>query len=155
MFVESPPSSSTGVVAIQIRWFRFNCVVALKERRKGQREERLLSGPNWLEPIPGLVFETVDGRPIDKDNLGHIWGLLLDKANVPRRRLYEARHTAATLLLAQGVHARVVTDLLGHSTIKLTMDTYSHVMPALQREAANAMERALAWLRRRHFTIDR
>jgi integrase len=120
------------------------CVVALKERRKGQREERLLSGPNWFEPIPGLVFETVDGRPIDKDNLGRIWHLLLDKAEVPRRRLYEARHTAATLLLAQGVHARVVMDLLGHSTIKLTMDTYSHVMPALQREAADAMERALA-----------
>lgn len=120
------------------------CVAALKERRKGQREERLLSGPNWSELIPGLVFETVDGRPIDKDNLGRVWHLLCDKAEVPRRRLYEARHTAATLLLAQGVHARVVMDLLGHSTIKLTMDTYSHVMPALQREAADAMERALA-----------
>ena len=68
---------------------------------------------------------------------------VLANANVPYRRLYEARHTAATLLLAQGVHARVVMDLLGHSTIKLTMDTYSHVMPALQREAADAMERAL------------
>jgi integrase len=58
-------------------------------------------------------------------------------------RLYDCRHTAATLLLGQGVHPRVVMDVLGHSTFRLTMDTYSHVMPAVLREAAEATERAL------------
>lgn len=120
-----------------------SCVLALRERRRAQLRERLLSGPEWNEPIPGLVFESALGSPIDKDNIGAVFDRLLVAANVPRRRLYEARHTAATLLLAQGVHPRIVMELLGHSTIKLTMDTYSHVMPALQREAADAIERAL------------
>lgn len=53
------------------------------------------------------------------------------------------RHTAASLLLAEGVHPRVVMELLGHSTIALTMNTYSHVIPALEREAADRMERML------------
>jgi integrase len=64
--------------------------------------------------------------------MGRICGLLLDKAEVPRQRLSEARHTTATLLHAQAVHARVVVDLLGHSTIMLTMNTYCRVMPEFQ-----------------------
>jgi integrase len=64
-------------------------------------------------------------------------------AGVPRQRLYDARHTAASLLLAQGVAPRVVMEVLGHSTYHLTMDTYSHVMPSLLQDAADAMDRAL------------
>lgn len=67
--VLAPPKTrrSARVVALPV-----TCVLALKERRTLQRRERLMSGPNWLEPISGLVFETVDGRPIDKDNLGRL-----------------------------------------------------------------------------------
>ena len=59
-------------------------------------------------------------------------------------RFHDLRHTAATLLLAQGVHPKVVQEMLGHSTVSLTLDTYSHVIPGLQEEAAAKMEALLA-----------
>jgi integrase len=68
---------------------------------------------------------------------------LLDKAGLPALRFNDLRHTCACLLLAQGVPMRVVMETLGHSQISLTMDTYTHVMPALQREAADRMEALL------------
>ena len=61
-------------------------------------------------------------------------------------RIHDLRHTAATLLLTQGVSPRVVMETLGHSQISLTLDTYSHVLPALQREAADEMDKALSRL---------
>lgn len=64
-------------------------------------------------------------------------------AGLPRIRFHSLRHTAASVLLAQGVHPRVVMELLGHSTMTLTMNTYSHVIPALEREAVDRMNAAL------------
>jgi integrase len=69
---------------------------------------------------------------------------LLERAGLPRMRFHDLRHTAATLLLAQGVHPKIVQEMLGHSTISLTLDTYSHVIPGLQEEAAAKMEALLA-----------
>ena len=68
---------------------------------------------------------------------------LLAAAGLPRMRFHDLRHGAASLLLAQGVHPRVVMEMLGHSTITLTMNTYSHVIPDLQREAATKLEAVL------------
>lgn len=65
-------------------------------------------------------------------------------AGLPRITFHALRHTTASLLLAQGAHPRVVMELLGHSQISLTMNTYSHVIPALQREAADRMNAILA-----------
>lgn len=59
-------------------------------------------------------------------------------------RFHDLRHTAATLLLSSGVHAKMVQEMLGHSTIALTLDVYSHVTPTMHDEAAAAMERVLA-----------
>jgi integrase len=67
----------------------------------------------------------------------------LQAAELPRIRFHDLRHSAASILLAEGTPMRVVMELLGHSTITLTANTYSHVMPAALREAADAMERAL------------
>ena len=64
----------------------------------------------------------------------------LNRAELPRVRVHDLRHTAATILLQRGVHPKVVQDLLGHSTIALTLDTYSHVMPALHAEVAEHMD---------------
>jgi integrase len=64
-------------------------------------------------------------------------------AGLPAMPLHALRHTAASLLLAQGTHPRMVMELLGHSTIALTMNTYSHVIPALEREATDQMDRLL------------
>jgi integrase len=62
---------------------------------------------------------------------------------VPRIRPYDLRHTAASLLLASGVHPKIVAERLGHSTVNLTLNTYSHVLPGLQQEAADTMDRLL------------
>jgi integrase len=75
----------------------------------------------------------------------HRFQQLLATAGLPRRRFHDLRHGCATLLLAQGVSPRVVMDVLGHSAITLTLNTYSHVVPALQTEAARRMDTALGW----------
>lgn len=67
----------------------------------------------------------------------------LAKAGLPRIRIHDLRHSAATLLLTRGVHPKVVQDMLGHSTVTLTLDTYSHVTPALHKEAAEHMDALL------------
>jgi integrase len=117
------------------------CVAALREHRRRQLEERLRSGPRWQEF--GLVFTTHIGTPLDETNAAKHFGRLQEAAGVPRHRLYDTRHTAATLLLLQGVAPRVVMEVLGHSTYQLTMDTYSHVMPTLLQGAADAMDDVL------------
>jgi integrase len=65
---------------------------------------------------------------------------LLKEAGLPDIRFHDLRHTAATLLLAKGVHPKIVQERLGHSSINLTLDTYSHVMPTLQRDAADKLD---------------
>jgi integrase len=118
------------------------CVTALQAHRQRQRDERQAAGPRWQEH--GLVFTTAIGTPIDVPTMSHRFDDIQATAGVTRHRLYDARHTAASLLLAQGVAPRVVMEVLGHSTYHLTMDTYSHVMPSLLQDAADAMDRALA-----------
>ncbi len=90
------------------------------------------------------MFTTRFGTPLNPRYVnGHFEGIL-DGAGLPRKRFHDLRHTCASLLLAQDVHPRVVMEVLGHSQIGLTMDTYSHVMPSLKREAADRMDTALA-----------
>lgn len=71
------------------------------------------------------------GKPLDGMNLTHRFQLLLRRAGVRRRRFHDLRHSCATVLLAQGVPARVVMEMLGHSQISVTMNTHTHVLPAL------------------------
>jgi integrase len=68
----------------------------------------------------------------------------LKRAGLPEIRFHDLRHTAATLLLAEGVHPKIVQERLGHSQISVTLDTYSHVLPTMQREAAGKLNRLLA-----------
>lgn len=116
-------------------------VTALRAHRVQQQKERLLAGSRWRNS--GLVFTTAIGTPLDDRNIRKEFMALLTKAGLPRVRLHDLRHTCASLLLAQGVHPRVVMEILGHSQISLTLDTYSHVLPALEREAADKMNAAL------------
>ena len=116
-------------------------VMALKAHRVRQQEERLLAGSRWKNS--GLVFTTTIGTPLDDRNVRKEFIALLTKTGLPRVRLHDLRHTCASLLLAQGVHPRVVMEILGHSQISLTLDTYSHVLPVLEREAADKMDAAL------------
>ena len=81
------------------------------------------------------------GRPIPA---GHIlrrsFEPLLKTAGLPRIRFHDLRHTSATLLLGQGVHAKIVSEMLGHTKISTTLDLYSHVTPTMQRQAVDAFD---------------
>jgi integrase len=114
---------------------------ALKAHRAAQLVERLAAGSEWQDH--GMVFAQPNGRPIDPRSDHRAWQLLLASAGVRAARLHDARHTAATLLLAQGVPARVVMGILGHSQITLTLGTYSHVVPELAEDAAKRIGAAL------------
>lgn len=95
-------------------------------------------------PIIGThLFTTPAGGPLYGTAVYREFRAVTEAAGLPRIRFHSLRHTAASLLLAQGVHPRVVMELLGHSTIALTMNTYSHVIPALERDAADRMNAIL------------
>jgi integrase len=96
-------------------------------------------------PIGSMyVFTTAVGTPLDGTNVTKRLQAVLAGAGLPRVTFHALRHTTASLLLAQGVHPRVVMEQLGHSPIRLTLDTYSHVIPALERDAANRMNAMLS-----------
>jgi integrase len=115
---------------------------ALRRHRVRQLEERLASGEVWDDQ--DLVFPTTVGTPMDgQDVLRREFYPLLQRASLPRIRFHDLRHTAATLLLKQGVHAKIVSEMLGHATIAITLNLYSHVLPDMQRDATAAMDRLL------------
>lgn len=106
-----------------------------------QQEERIIQGMAWHEH--GLVFPSEVGTPLSARNLLRHFKQTLQKAGLPDKRFHDLRHSCASLLLAQGVPPRVVMDILGHSTIKLTMDTYSHVLNETQRTALQGIAQVL------------
>lgn len=118
-------------------------VEVLRAQKTFQREQRLAAGAAWRSDWDDLVFSTRTGRPLDSSWLNLAFRKHLDKAGLKRVRIHDLRHTAATLLLTRGVHPKVVQDMLGHSTVTLTLDTYSHVTPALHKEAAEHMDALL------------
>lgn len=116
-------------------------VRVLRTHRTRQVAEMLALGPAWDDS--GLVFTSLIGTVIEPRNLSRFFDELIAKAGVRRIRLHDLRHTCASLQFAQGVPARVVMDVLGHSQLAMTTDLYSHVMPTALAEAAAAMDRAL------------
>lgn len=114
---------------------------ALREHRVKQMEERLLAGDKWQDS--GLVFTTTRGTPLDPRNVLRHFARVLTAAGIAHVRFHDLRHSCATLLLAQGVPARMVQDILGHSAIRVTMDTYAHVLPSMRDDATRAMDSVL------------
>jgi integrase len=134
------PKSATGRRQITLTKLAID---ALRRHRVSQNEERLAAGPAWTDL--GLVFTNTVGGYLDANNLRHRgFPRLLEKAELPRMRFHDLRHSTATLLLSLGVHPKVVQELLGHSQISVTLDTYSHVLPNLHGEAMIEMDRLLA-----------
>lgn len=116
---------------------------ALKRHRVAQSEAKLRAANLWREN--GLVFTTSVGTPLEPGNvLRRSYRPLLDRAALPEVRFHDLRHTAATLLLGQGVHPKIASEMLGHSTVAVTLDLYSHVTESMQRQAASAMDALLA-----------
>lgn len=112
-------------------------VFALRSHRKRQLQERLLAGDKWQDT--GHVFTTQIGTPLDPDNVSHAFKRAVAKAGLREQRFHDLRHACATLLLVQGVPARVVQEVLGHAHVSTTLGTYSHVIPSLKRDAADRM----------------
>ncbi|HKY17256.1 MAG TPA: tyrosine-type recombinase/integrase [Microthrixaceae bacterium] len=109
-------------------------VDALRLHRKVQLEERLRLGEVWIDS--GFVFCGPDGSPLHPDTLTSTFSALRRKVDVPRITLHDLRHTSATLALKAGVHPKVVSERLGHATVSITLDLYSHVIDDMQSEAA-------------------
>lgn len=116
-------------------------VDALIRHKERQELERDFAGHRWREH--GLVFTTTIGTPLDARNVGRYLRDTLERHELPHQRFHDLRHACASLLLGENVHPRVVMDLLGHSQISVTMNLYSHVMPAMQREAADRLDAVL------------
>jgi integrase len=101
--------------------------------------------PLTLYVDEGLVFTTEVGTLINPSNLRQrSLAPLLKKAGLPHIRFHDLRHTTASLLLAKGVHPKFVQELLGHASIAITLDTYSHAVPGMGDQTAKAMEGALS-----------
>jgi integrase len=113
----------------------------LRVHKERQEKEQIKAAPLWRGSA--CVFTTPTGTPVDPRNDYREFKKLLTRAGLPSVRLHDLRHTAASLLPAQGVPARVVMEILGHSQIALTMNTYSHVAPEVSREAADRIARML------------
>jgi integrase len=117
-------------------------VRALRMHRARRAQDRLSAGMSWKDQ--NLVFTNRSGRPIEPILLHRDYKALLRKAELPSTlRFHDLRHSAASLLLAQGVHPRAIMELLGHSSITVTMNVYGHVMPAMMRDAADKMDAIL------------
>lgn len=116
-------------------------LIDLKMKRKHYMESA-----NLFLDESSLVFANADGEPLCPDTISHKFGYALKQAGLPHMRFYDLRHTHATLMLKEGEHPKVVSERLGHSRINITLDTYSHVVPGLQKAAAarfhNAAEKA-------------
>jgi integrase len=120
-----------------------HAIEALKAHRATQNVERLKAGVLWQDN--GLVFCTHGGRPLDSHNVARTsFKPLLKRADLPDIRFHDLRHTCATLLLSRGHHPKLVQELLGHASVALTLDRYSHVLPGMGDQTAAAMEAALS-----------
>jgi integrase len=117
-------------------------IKALKTHRERQVKEVATVKSLWRDP--DLVFASTIGTPLDSSNLVSCsFKPLLRRAGPPSIRFHDLRHACATLLLSEGVPVKVVQEVLGHSSVSVTMDTYSHVLPDMQEKAAAAMDRLL------------
>jgi integrase len=120
-----------------------SAVKALRSHLERQLAEIDRAGSLWREN--GLIFASESGDPLDRRNVTtHRFKPLLERAGLPQIRFHDLRHTCATLLLTKNVNPEIVSEMLGHASIAITLDTYSHVLPNMQDSAAKAMEDALS-----------
>jgi integrase len=116
-------------------------IEALKENRELQGEERAYLGAAWIET--DFVFTTSVGTPIDPRNLYREFAQICQRAGLGHWHPHELRHSAASLMLASGVKLQVVSEVLGHSSIRMTADVYGHILDPDRQQAAAAMSEVL------------
>jgi integrase len=136
--LESVPTKADKVHTITLPAVTIS---ALAAHRLRQDEERQSAGAEWRET--GFVFTTRIGTPLDARGVIRTFDRILKSAGLPKIRFHDLRHSAATLLLAQGVSPRYVSELLAHSSVSFTMQTYAHVLDQTKREVAAQMDAIL------------
>jgi integrase len=114
---------------------------ALRQHKARQAEAKLALGGAYRDH--DLVSASDDGRPWPPDSFSAAFVALIRRVDVPTVRFHDLRHTHATQLLREGVHPKVVSERLGHATVGITLDVYSHVLPGMQAEAASRTDAAL------------
>jgi len=119
-----------------------SAALLFQEEREKQRRERAMVGLEVKDD--DLVFRDHEGRPLRPDTVTHAWVKLVRRIGLKGIRLHDARHTHASLMLKQGVHPKIVQERLGHASIQLTLDTYSHVAPGLQEAAAAGFDKIIS-----------
>lgn len=129
--VREQPKTAAGRRSVYIS---SGTVKVLQKHRKRQREELLKIGMT----NPEYVFLTSTGKHYDASYIHRTFNALIKKAEVPKIRFHDLRHSHATFLLQEGVHPKIVSERLGHQNIAITLDIYSHVIPSMQKEAAKA-----------------
>ncbi|HEX6551448.1 MAG TPA: site-specific integrase [Ktedonobacteraceae bacterium] len=132
--MEAEPKTQKSRRSVMITPFALE---ALKEHRVRQLEVKLKAGASWQDH--DYVFCTLKGTYIRPNNVVDEFKKLLKKAGLPSIRFHDVRHSAATLLLSLGVHAKVVQEMIGHTQISMTMDIYSHVLPSMQQDAVGKL----------------
>jgi len=111
-----------------------SATLLLKEDQEKQKLERVVLGIALTDS--SLVFSTLEGKPLRPNTITRAWTVLATHACLKVIRLHDARHTHASIMLKQGVHPKIVQERLGHTSIQITIDAYSHVAPGLQEAAA-------------------
>jgi integrase len=107
-----------------------------------QLEGRLKAGDRWADN--NLVFPNREGNPADHRSVTHShYKPALKRAGIPEMRFHDLRHSCSTFLLLQGIHPKVVSEMLGHSSVSITLDVYTHVTATVQRQAAATLDRLL------------
>jgi integrase len=108
------------------------------QRQREEQSRRRAAASSWNEL--DLVIDRGDGRPVNPDTLSSNWRGFLARSGLPHVRFHDLRHAHATLMLLQGVHPKVVSERLGHASVGITLDLYSHVLPSMQQDAVRAFD---------------
>jgi integrase len=135
-YVFTPPKTRRSKRDIELRP---EAVDALRRHLQRQREERMFYGSRWRDQ--GLVFSSTTGTPLRRQNIhDRSFKPLLRGAGLPDIRFHDLRHTAATLMLQRGANIKTVSEMLGHSSVRITLDIYAHVLPGMQEEALKTLD---------------
>jgi integrase len=135
--LKAPKSGRGRKVALPTR-----VVAELRAWRTKQAQELLRLGIRLTDDC--FICAGEDGQPIQPQSLTHAWHRFLARANLPRLRFHDLRHSHATHMIASGVHPKIASERLGHATVGLTLDTYSHVIPGMQEDAVARIDAAFA-----------
>ncbi len=141
--LEAPPKTSRSRRSLALGQ---EAMAILGSVRSKQMEQRLQVGPAWHDT--GYVFTLSDGRPIEPGSVTRDFRTTVAKLGIPELNLHGLRHAFATLMLLAGVSAKVVSEMMGHSSVMVTLDTYSHVVQGLQEHAVSALDQYLVGVKR-------